>query len=129
MPNCSARNIAIKDDTAKPDPNKLSCFVMNCYAIVRSMFELQLVSSMHVKPALVAALCTRLLACKGLPVVAEDLAFLEMTDIELLNLPTLAESVMTRCIKLGMCQAPLVLDFAAELESPRKPIQVQKLSL
>lgn len=58
--------------------------------------------------------------------VAEDLAFLEMSDIELLNLPTLAESVMTRCIKLGMCQPPLVLDFAAELESPRKPIQVQK---
>ena len=61
--------------------------------------------------------------------VAEDLAFLEMSDIELLNLPTLAESVMTRGIKLGMCQPPLVLDFAAELESPRKPIQVQKFSL
>ena len=61
--------------------------------------------------------------------IAEDLAFLEMSDVKLLNLPTLAASVMTRCIKLGMCKPPLVFDFAAELENPRKPIQVLSTSI
>ena len=84
---------------------------------------------MHCKSRLIlqphAHACLRM---HGFAYFADDLAFLEMSDIELLNLPTLAEGVMTRCIKLGMCKPPLVFDFAAELENSRKPIQVQNLS-
>ena len=55
---------------------------------------------------------------------AEDLAFLEESDVALLKLPMLAEENLSRCITLGMCTPPLVLEFADSLEDPEKPIQV-----
>ena len=36
--------------------------------------------------------------------LAADLAFLELGDVESLKLPPLAESVVTSYIKLGMCE-------------------------
>ena len=46
-------------------------------------------------------------------VLAGDIAFLEMSDVNSLNLPKLAQDTVTTYVEQGLCKPPLLLDLTS----------------
>ena len=58
-----------------------------------------------------------------------DIAFLEMSDIDSLNLPKLAQDTVTTYVEQRLCRPPLVLDLTSMVTDLTMPTEVtcQKL--
>ena len=45
--------------------------------------------------------------------LADDIAFMEMSDLDSLNLPKLAQDTVTTYVEQRLCRPPLVLDLTS----------------
>ena len=57
-------------------------------------------------------------------VLTGDIAFLEMSDVDSLNLPKLAQDTVTTYVQQKLCRPPLLLDLGITMATPNMSTQV-----